>query len=281
MQKLPAYTQPEELPLTRDITLVYVFSLLVALVMTAVSAAGLIFRSDVYPTEQLQQSFVANDVVNLVIGLPVLLGSTWAARRGRLLGLLLLPGALFYVVYNYVAYLVAMPADTLFLLYLSLVVLAMCAIAGLLACINAEEIRQRLSGVVSERVSGAVLAGFGILFGLRAIGMIAQALLDQQLLPATELSVLIADLVIAPAWVIGGVLLWRRHSFGYAVGLGLLFHGSSLFLGLVVFLLLQPLLTNAPFALVDVLVILFMSLLAIIPFGLFVRGILLAGADAK
>jgi hypothetical protein len=38
---------------------------------------------------------VANNVGNLVIGLAILLGAMGLARRGRLIGLLFWPGALF------------------------------------------------------------------------------------------------------------------------------------------------------------------------------------------
>lgn len=46
-----------------------------------------------------------------------------------------------------------------------------------------------------------------------------------------------------------------------------------LFIGLIIFLLLQPFLTAAPFALVDVLVIFALGLICFIPFGLFVRDV--------
>jgi len=45
---------------------------------------------------------------------------------------------------------------------------------------------------------------------------------------------------------------------------------------LIVFLLIQPVLTDAPFAIVDVVVILVMGLVCFVPFGLFVRGVVVA-----
>ncbi len=42
-------------------------------------------------------------------GLPILLGSMWVAHRGKLIGLLLWTGALFFVLYNYLAYVIALP----------------------------------------------------------------------------------------------------------------------------------------------------------------------------
>ena len=77
-----------------------------------------------------------------------------------------------------------------------------------------------------------------------------------------------------PALIIGGASLWQRKAFGYAVGLGMLFNASMLFIGLVVFLLIQPLFTSVPFALGDVVVILLMGLICYIPTGLFIQGVL-------
>jgi hypothetical protein len=47
-----------------------------------------------------------------------------------------------------------------------------------------------------------------------------------------------------------------------------------LFIGLIAFFILQPLLTTAPFALQDAIVISIMGLVIFIPFELFLRGIL-------
>lgn len=79
-------------------------SIAVAGLMTTLSLAGLFFSMMTYPNEELRQSFIANNVVNLVIALPVLANALWLIRHGKLPGLLGLPGALFYVIYNSIAY---------------------------------------------------------------------------------------------------------------------------------------------------------------------------------
>ena len=61
--------------------------------MTAVSLAGLLYRSGIHPTAELTQAFLPNDVANLVIGAPILIGSMWLARRGQLVGLIFWRGA--------------------------------------------------------------------------------------------------------------------------------------------------------------------------------------------
>jgi pilus assembly protein TadC len=41
--------------------------------------------------------FLAQDALAIVLGLPILLGSIWLARRGSLIGMLPWPGALIYL----------------------------------------------------------------------------------------------------------------------------------------------------------------------------------------
>jgi hypothetical protein len=261
------------LPIRRNLTLIYLLSVIIAILMAAVSITGLLFRAIIYPTDDLLQSFVPTDVVNLLIGLPILLGSMWLARRGKLIGLLLWPGALFFVLYNYVVYVLVMPLNVAFLLHLALLVLSVYTIIGLISSIDGEAVQQRLTGTVPERVAGGILAALGLLFFLRAAGVMVSALASQAPLAETELAPNVADILIAPALILDGVLLWQRRQFGYVTGLGLLFQASMLFIGLIVFLLVQPFLTDAPFVLVDVVVVFFLGLICFIPFALFVRGV--------
>jgi len=262
-----------DLPVKGSLSPIYILSLFIAILMLIASAVGLQYNTIVYPTEELVQAFMSNDVVNLLVGLPILLGSMWLTWRGKLIGLLCWPGALFFVTYNYIAYVFAMPLNWLFILHLALVALSIYTLIGLLAKMDGSLLQQRLAGKVPERFGGGVLAGLGILFLLRGLGVLVGAISNGTTLPETELAVNIADSLTIPAWVIGGILLWRRKAFGYVTGLGLLFQGSMLFIALIIFLLLQPILTSAPFAVADVIVIFVMGLICFIPFALFARGV--------
>jgi hypothetical protein len=113
----------------------------------------------------------------------------------------------------------------------------------------------------------------GGMFVLRAAAILAPALSGGAALPDSELSVLVADVLLSPAWVIGGVLLWQRKALGFVGGIGLLFQASTLFAGVIVFVLLQPLMTDAPFDMEAVIVLLAMAIPCWVPFGLFLRGI--------
>jgi hypothetical protein len=258
----------------RNLSRAYVLSHVVALLLAAASLAGLFIPANLYPTEELRRAFLANDVVNLLIGLPVLLGSLWAARRGSLLGLLFWPGALFYVTYNSIAYTIAMPFTVAFVVNLTLVILSFFALFGLLSSLDGAVVQAQITGKMPERYIAGTMIGFGVLFFLMAVGKVVSFATGQAAISWGEVSVQIADLLITPCWVIGGILLWLKQPFGYLSAAGLLFQASMLFVGLLIFFILQPFVTGVPFSVGDFVVIAVMSLFCFIPFGLFVRGML-------
>ena len=90
----------------------------------------------------------------------------------------------------------------------------------------------------------------------------------------TELALIVADVIVSSALIIGGLLLWGRHALGYVCGLALLFMATMLFLGLILVLILQPLITSAPFSLVDVVVTTIMSLVTVVPLTYYLKGVI-------
>jgi len=188
--------------------------------------------------------------------------------------LLLWPGALLYVIYNYIAYIIGIPVGLLTIAYMALVLLSAYILIKLISQIDSILVKQQLTGKVFEKLAGWFLLIFGILFIFRAVNIFVSARLNQIVLPPTEIGVSIADIVISTLWIIGGIFLLRQKPLGYTSGLGLLFAASMLFLGLVVFLIIQPLFTTAQFKLMDVIVVAIMGIFFSIPFALYLRGTL-------
>ena len=87
-----------------------------------------------------------NDLVNLLVGLPFLLGVLWLAWRGRLLGRLCWPGALLFVTYNAIAYVYALPPGWPFLLNLTLLALTLYTLIAVVAQIDGAAVQQQLAG---------------------------------------------------------------------------------------------------------------------------------------
>lgn len=269
------------LPITKDISSSYTLSFVLGILTVVLSLAGLLFQVSLYPTEDVRYSFVATDLINVIIVVPVLIWSMSLARRSKWIGLLFWPGALFIVTYHYLSYAAALISTWQTGVYLLLVLLSAYAIFRLLSSMDFLFIRKQLAGRVPERFAGGVLAGFGILFFFWRGSLAVQSLIGSVVLSRPELTTAIADVILAPAWVIVGVFLWRKQAFGYAAGAGLLFQFSMLFIGLFVYFALQPVLAEVPFPVNDFIAVFTMSLVCFIPFGLFVRGVIGASSRMK
>ena len=271
-------SQSTSLPVVRGLTLAYATSLIIAFLMAITSVAGLWHGPNLYPTEEMLLFNLPTDLFTLVVGLPILLGSMWLARRNKLLGLLCWPGALLYVLYIHIAYAISVPFNVLFLAYVALVALSAYTTIGLVASIDAEAVRQRLAGFVPERLAGGILFGLAILFSLMNLAQVITALTSPEPDYLLAYPVWIADFaVVAPAWLIGGLLLWQRRALGYVAGAGLLLVGSMLFVGIIFVMAFPALQTASPIDLTGILFVLIMGLICFVPLALFARGIVKSG----
>jgi hypothetical protein len=267
------------LPLSQDIRSPWILSAVCAILMGLMSLLGLLFPERLYTTEPIFQSYYPNDAINLLLGLTILLCSMWLTNRGRLVGLLFWPGALLFIIYNYIAYVIGRPIDIFTAAHFALVLISAYTLFDLVRRIDSNIVKDQLAGTVTEKLAGWFLLLFGVLFILRAINIFVGARLNQTVLPPTEIGVSIADIVISILWIIGGILLLRTKPLGYTMGLGLLFAASMLFVGLIVLLIIQPALTAVPFSPIDIVVVAAMGLILSIPFILFLRGVLKSDQD--
>jgi hypothetical protein len=156
--------------------------------------------------------------------------------------------------------------------YLFLVTVSAYTLIGLVASLDGEAVRQRLTGAVPARTAGGILTGLTILFMLINLANIVSALTGQTPVGALEIPVLIADFVVIPAWIIGGVLLWRREALGYVAGAGLFLVYCMLFTGSVVVMVFSALDTGAPLDLVGIVMMAVLAAVCFIPLALFLRG---------
>ncbi len=276
-----------DLPTGRDLTLAYALSLLVAVLAAVVSAAGLLLgpaglygadpkvAAGVTPSTAgvLVPGFLAHDGFNLLVPLPALLAAMWLARRGSLLGLLLWPGVLFYMLYTYAIYLLGAPFSGLFLPYVALVALSAYTTIGLVASIDGEAVRQRLGRAIPARAIGGLLVGLAFLTTAQDAGGAVLAALGGAPSDPLARHVWIVDLAVeVPAVLGGGVLLWRREGLGYVAGAGLLLQFGMTPTGLAAIMALQPFLTASPADWGTVAGLLAFSAVCFAPLALFVRS---------
>jgi len=96
------------MPIKDKPTFAYALSGLVAVLSAVSSVVGLLYGGsgyyDSYPVSLA--GLVGQDVVTLVLGIPLLLTSMWLTRRGSTGALLVWAGALFYFAYSYYFYVI-------------------------------------------------------------------------------------------------------------------------------------------------------------------------------
>jgi hypothetical protein len=161
---------------------------------------------------------VGQDVASLVVGLPVLLGSAWFARRGSSRALLVLAGVLFYLAYGY-AFFVIGGFNALFPVYALIVAISLYGLLGLLATLDPADVAGRFDADVPRRRVAAFLLGFALLFivmwGGLTLSLIAGS---EQPEPVVHAVLVMDNTVLLPALLLGGSLLWRGSAWGLVLG---------------------------------------------------------------
>ena len=253
---------------------ILIVSVAVALLMTIISGISFIYPDLIYPTPELLEQYLANDLVNIILGLPLFITALVLIRKGKPLGSLLLPGALIYVIYNYIAYLLGRSWSWISIINLGLVVLSLIAFFVLLKSIDHQQVMEKLEGRVGEKVSGWILIIFGLMFIALAVSTIIAGIEEGTIPPLGENAVSVADIVVSLGWISGGILLLSKKPLGYTTALGLLVSASFLFIGLILFFFLAPLVSDRPFDWIEVITVLVMGLLCFVPTGIYWRGVI-------
>jgi hypothetical protein len=221
-----------------------------AAVLSAVGAAvGLLAPDRLYGDETtvLQDSATAQDLVGLVVVAPLLLALAWAASRGAMRAWLCLLGCLSFTAYNYAIYAFSVHFGPMFLVWVAVLGLSLFALIGGVAGLAPAALDDRFARA-SVRLPGWFLVAVAALFGLLWLREILPDLAAGR--PSTSAAewrvptnpVHVLDLAFfLPGVALSGVLLLRRHWFGYATAAGQL-----VFLGLTCLpVLVTPLVAEA------------------------------------
>jgi len=185
---------------------------------------GLLAPSSIYgeETTALADAATAQDLVGLVVVGPLLLILGVAGARGSLRAWLSWLGLVSFTAYNYAIYTFSVHFGPLFLVWVAVLGLSLFALIGGLTALDASALRTRLAGS-PDRLLGWYLIVVATLFILLWLSEIVPDLLAGRAstsagdwdVPTNPVHVL--DLAFfLPAVVVSGVLLLRRHWFGYA-----------------------------------------------------------------
>ncbi len=170
---------------------------------------------------ELAPQGIAQDVVTLLLGIPLLLASLWMAISGSKKGRILLTGTLGYFMVTYVFYLLMSTYNQLFLLYVVLASLSFFAFTLCMLSFNVKKLHYHFTEQLPVRAAGGYLLISAFAIGCLWLSRIVVPLLNGSIYPEelqhyTTLVVQALDLaILLPAAIISGTLMIRKKAFGY------------------------------------------------------------------
>lgn len=207
-----------------------------AALMALASALGLLFPGLYHDPEWVMAAWFGNDLVTLVVAVPLLAAGLAWVRRGSRLGELLVYASFAYSIYGYAYYLFGAHLNALLPVYVALVVVPLIGLAVGLGTLDAPA----LAGEFRPDTPKRFAAGYMVFVGV-GIGVAWLAQWAAYVFGGTEPSVgvdafgTIAALdlsLIIPFMLLGGVLLWRGKPWGYVLGAIYTVKGASYTLAL-------------------------------------------------
>ncbi len=209
----------------RDNTILY-FTLPTVLLVLVTSLGGLLYQSTyARETSVWVAQAIGQDIIDLVILVPVLLISAFLARAGKRSAFFVWLGAMMYTAYTFVIYSFGLHFNTLFLVYCSTLGLAIYAIITLSVKIGPSRVKEWFDATRQEHITALFVLAAGIIFYLMWLKEDLPAMINDQTPPSLQAIGLLTNPVhvldlslILPGFIIISALLIKKHAFGYFFG---------------------------------------------------------------
>ncbi len=185
------------------------------------SGLGLLLPDQYRDVDWIKAAWFGNDLVTLFVAVPIFILGIVLNNRGSQRGRLLWLGMLGYAIYNYAYYLFGAALNTVFVVYLVILVLSTVTMILALASLDPAA----LAAGFPDKTPVSLIGGYFVFVGL-GLGIVwlvmwaAFAFAGQPTPIEPEAFKVVAAIdlsIIAPVLIIGGVLLWRRNLHGYTL----------------------------------------------------------------
>jgi len=229
-----------------------------------------------YDTISTVAQMQGNDLITLLVGLPLLVVATWLAFRGSLRGRLLLSGTLGFFLYTYMSMAMLTAYNALFLVYVALFTLGLYAFILSMLSFDLAELPRHFSPQLPHgAIAGVLFAVGGFLF-LAWMGRIVAPLLQNRppaLENTTTLVIQTMDLsLIVPLAILAGILLLRHSAWGYLLASVAVLKGLTMALA-VSAMVINMILAGVPDSLAIVIPFLILTLLNLVMAVLLLRNV--------
>lgn len=175
-----------------------------------------------YDTVNASSQEVGQDVVTLILGIPLLIAGIVLTRKGSLRGRLLLTGALGYFLYTYGAMSFLTAFNPLYLVYVTLFSLSLFGFVLALSGLNPNEVLRHVSGKFPRRAIATYFIVVAAFLSLAWLGLVGPPSFTGNppagLESAITMVIQTLDLgVIVPTSLITAILLIQKRPWGYTL----------------------------------------------------------------
>lgn len=187
---------------------------------------------------------IAQDIVTIVLAIPLLIVSLWLSRKGSLKGRLLLTGTLGYFLYTYVSYTFLWMYNSMFLIYVILMSASFFAFTLSMMSFDLENLSTAFNENMPVRFVGGFQIFFAIALGMLWLGKIGPALMNGTIPSGldhyTTLVIQGMDLgFIVSVAFLSGVLLLKRKPFGYLLSSVIIMKGFTMGIAITAMIIMQ------------------------------------------
>ncbi len=199
-------------------------SILIAVLAAIASIGGLLIPDLYHDNSFVQTTWLGNDLVTLLVAVPILVAALVFARRGSLTATLIWMGMLDYMLYNYAFYLFGAAFNAFFLIYAALLGLSIFALIFGLARLDPSAIRSRFGKKTPVRWIGGyflfVATGLSLVYVIQSLGYVFTGQLPSIVVVSEHPTSLVfaLDLTLLIPWMaLGAIWLIRRKDWGFVI----------------------------------------------------------------
>ena len=201
-----------------------VLSILIVILATVASIGGLFLNGLYRDNLFVSSAWKGNDVVTLVVTVPLLVAALVYSMHGSLRARLIWMGVLDYMLYNYAFYLFGAAFNWFFLIYVALLGLSIFALILGLVNLDVNRIRQQFrERTPVSWIAGYMLfvaAGLSLIYSAQSLAFIFTGQLPTIVTrtghPTSVVFALDLTLLV-PVLVLGAIWLLRRKPWGYVL----------------------------------------------------------------
>ncbi len=181
-----------------------------------------IFGKGLYQNDSVSAASqaIAQDIVTVFLGVPLLIVSLYLFRKELLKGKLLLAGTIAYFLYTYTSYSFLSMFNQFFLVDVILMSASFYAFVLTMMSFDIDKLSSYFSEKIPVKFIGGLLIFIGTVFGLMWLGIVTPSIISgtapNVLEHYTTLVIQALDLgFVVPTAFLAGILLIKRRPFGY------------------------------------------------------------------